>query len=210
MNKKGILFDLDGTLWEVADRTYESVNEIVKRHNLEEVKIETIRKVFGLNREEAAKLYFPYLDVKKAVELIDEIAVVNIKNLKKYGGNVYPHLEEVLKKLKDNYELFIVSNTGHKEYIEAFLISAGLGKYFKGYLAASELNITKADAIRKMIKENELNEYVYVGDTEKDLEATIIANVPFIQAKYGFGKDLKTEYFIETINELPEVVKKVV
>ena len=32
--KKGILFDLDGTLWEVTDRTYESVNEITKKYGL--------------------------------------------------------------------------------------------------------------------------------------------------------------------------------
>ncbi len=29
MNRNGIIFDLDGTLWEVTNRTYESVNEIV-------------------------------------------------------------------------------------------------------------------------------------------------------------------------------------
>ncbi len=36
--KKGIIFDLDGTLWEVTNTTYKSVNEIAKKHNLKEVK----------------------------------------------------------------------------------------------------------------------------------------------------------------------------
>ncbi len=32
--KKGIIFDLDGTLWEVTNITYKSVNEIIKKYNL--------------------------------------------------------------------------------------------------------------------------------------------------------------------------------
>lgn len=209
MKKEGIIFDLDGTLWEVTDRTYESVNKITKMHNLKEVTYETICSVFGLNKEEAARLYFPYLNIEESIKLIDEIAVININNLKEYGGNVYKNLEDVLKTMKKDYELFIVSNTGHKEYIEAFLISSKLGKYFTDYVAASELNITKAEGIRKIIKEYELDKYVYVGDTKKDLESTIEAKVPFIQAKYGYGKDLKTEYAIEEIKELPEIVEEI-
>lgn len=210
MNKIGIIFDLDGTLWEVANRTYESVNKIVKKYNLKEVTIETIYSVFGLNKEESAKLYFPYLDIKESLKLIDEIAIENIDNLKENGGNIYPNLKNVLKKLKENYELFIVSNTGEVGYIEAFLSSSGLSKYFRDYIAASALNITKAEAIKKVINEYKLTKSVYVGDTIKDMEATKIANIPFIQAKYGFGKDLKTKYYINTIDELPFVIKNII
>lgn len=209
MGKKGVIFDLDGTLWEVSDTTYKSVNEITNKHNLKEVSINTVNSVFGLNREDAAKVYFPYLNLSEAVTLLDEISNVNINNLKKYGGNIYNNLENTLIKLKNNYDLYIVSNTGHKEYIEAFLTSSGLGKYFKDYVAASELNISKADAIRKVINEYNLEKFVYVGDTQKDKEATINANVPFIYAKYGFGKNLNSDYSINSISELPEVVEKI-
>ena len=36
MKKEGILFDLDGTLWEVIDSTFKSANEIVKKYEDEE------------------------------------------------------------------------------------------------------------------------------------------------------------------------------
>ena len=208
-DKDAILFDLDGTLWEVTDATYNSVNEVAKNHNLQEVTKETIEGVFGLNRIEAAKKYFPYLETEESIKLLDEISTVNIKNLKEHGGNVYQNVEEVLRELKKNYKLFIVSNTGHSEYIEAFLSTSNLKKYFKDYVAASELNMSKADAIKKVINDYNIKNYVYIGDTQKDLEATKVADVPFIQAKYGFGEDLKTDFYIDSIEELPSTVQKV-
>lgn len=207
MKKNGVLFDLDGTLWEVTNRTFESINEVARKYKLKEINKETVCRVFGLNRIESAQMYFPYLELNKALKITDEISILNIKNLKKYGGNIYPNLEDTLIKLKNNYELFIVSNTGQSEYIEAFLISSGLFKYFNSYIAASELNISKADAIKKVIKENELEKAVYIGDTKKDFEASKLANIPFIQAKYGFGDDLRTEYYINSIDELPNIIQ---
>lgn len=209
MEKQGILFDLDGTLWEVIDATYESANEVAKKHNLKEVTRQTVCNTFGLNSRDSAKSYFPYLEIEEAEAMLNEISSVNVKRLEKYGGNVYKNVESTLTRLIENYEIYIVSNSGHKTYIEAFLTSSGLEKYFKDYIAASEQKLSKSEAIKKVIKEYELTKYVYVGDTAKDLEASNDAEVPFVQAKYGFGEDLKTKYFINDISELPIVVQKI-
>lgn len=205
----GIIFDLDGTLWEVADTTYKSVNEITRKYNLEEVTKETVCGTFGMNREEAAQNYFPHFKLDEALKLIDEIAVININNLKQYGGNLYSNLENTLIKLKEKYRLFIVSNTGEKEYIEAFLISSNLEKYFDAYIAASAMNISKAEGIKRIVSENDLEKAIYVGDTEKDLVSSNTAKMPFVHAKYGFGKKLETEFYINSIEELPDLAEKI-
>lgn len=106
--------------------------------------------------------------------------------------------------------MFIVSNTAESEYIKAFLTSSKLEKYFKSYIAASELKISKADAIKKIIEDYKLKKAVYVGDTKKDMEASNLAGIPFIQAKYGFGKDLNTKYYINELKELPDIVEKII
>lgn len=209
-NRKGILFDLDGTLWEVTDITYKSANQIAQKYNLKEISIETIRSVFGLNKEDSAKLYFPYLNIEKAIKLIDEIEIININNLTKYGGNLYSNLENVLIKLSKKYELFIVSNTGNIEYIEAFLTTSKLKQYFSGYVAASALNISKAKAIQNVIEANGLKNAIYVGDTMKDLESSKIVGIPFIWAKYGFGNKLQTKYYINEISELPNIIEEII
>ena len=144
----------------------------------------------------------------KSVELVDETIAININRLKKYGGNIYPNLEQTLEVLKEKYDLSIVSNAPENDYIEAFLISSKLGKYFSNYIAASKIKISKGKAIEKMIKDNKLSNAIYVGDTKKDFEASKEANVSFVQAKYGYGEDLKTEYSINEISELPNIVQK--
>ena len=108
--KKAVLFDLDGTLWEVVDSTYKSINEVTQRYNLKKIELETVCGVFGFTRSETAKEFFPYLDIEKAEELLDEASILNIKNLKENGGNVYPNLENILKEITNNYKIFIVSN----------------------------------------------------------------------------------------------------
>ena len=207
--KNSIIFDLDGTLWEVIESTYKSANIIANKYNLKEISKDTICKVFGLNREESAKLYFPYMELNESTKLIDEIAVINIENLKNNGGNVYPNVKEILNKLVDKYDLYIVSNTAEIEYIKAFLKSSDTKDYFKNYIAASSLNISKADAIKKVIDDNKIEKAVYIGDTRIDLEAAYANNIPFIQAKYGFGENLNTDYSINEINELLGILKKI-
>ena len=207
--RNSIIFDLDGTLWEVIDSTYKSANFIVNKYNLEEISKDTICKAFGLNREESAKLYFPYMGLNESTKLIDEIAVINIENLKNNGGNVYPNVKEILSELADKYDLYIVSNTADIEYIEAFLKLSDTKDYFKNYIAASSLNISKADAIKKVIDDGKIEKAVYIGDTRIDMEAAYANNIPFIQAKYGFGENLNTDYSINEIKELLGLLKNI-
>jgi len=207
MKRKGILFDLDGTLWEVTDITYTSVNEVARKYGVNNVSKETICGAFGFTKLECAKTYFPDLELNIALSLMEEIANLKIDKLNKIGGKLYPNLEETIVSLTKDYELFIVSNTSKNGYIEAFLNSSGLQKYFKDYIAASSLNITKADAIKLIISKYNLSKSVYVGDTIKDMVAATQAGISFVQAKYGYGKDLKTNFYINDLNELEKVLK---
>ena len=204
-----VIFDLDGTLWEVIESTYNSANIIAKKYNLNEISRETICKVFGLTKEDAAKLYFPNLELNSGINLLNEVSKINIDNLKKNGGNIYPDVKEVLNKLSKSYDLYIVSNTGKIEYIEAFLNSAKVKDCFKDYIASGSLNMNKKDAIEKLIKDNSIEKAVYIGDTIIDLEASEYNNIPFIYAKYGFGNEIKTKYSINGIKELPNILEKV-
>lgn len=207
--RNSVIFDLDGTLWEVIESTHKSANHIVNKYNLKEINKDTICKGFGLNKEESANLYFPNIELDKSTKLIDEIAVTNIDNLKNNGENVYRGVKEVLNKLVEKYDLYIVSNTSEIEYIRAFLKSADAKELFKDYIAASSLNISKTDAIKKIIEDNKIESAVYIGDTIIDLESAKNNKIPFVYAKYGFGKDLNAKYSIDNIKDLPNILKKV-
>ena len=207
--RNGVIFDLDGTLWEVIESTYKSINCIANKYGLKEVSKDTVCKGFGQNKEECAKLFFPDLEFDKSTKLMEEIGVINVEYLENNGGNVYKGEKEVLNKLVDKYDLYIVSNTAEIEYIRAFLKSADAEELFKDYIAASSLNISKANAIKKIIEDNKIESAVYVGDTIIDLEAAKNNRIPFVFAKYGFGKDLNAKYSINDIKELPNILEKV-
>lgn len=209
MTKKAIIFDLDGTLWDVTNVTYKCCNIITKKYNLREISKETVCKVFGKNREESARLYFPYLDIEDAIKFGKEISKLTIEELEQKGGNIYPNIKETLEVLKDEYKFYIVSNSGNIKYVEAFIHTSGVGDYFTDYIAASYINISKGDAIKKIIDDYKIESAVYVGDTLIDLNASKYANIPFVYAKYGFEKNIDCKYFINNFDALPEVLKMI-
>lgn len=122
---------------------------------------------------------------------------------------MYDGVESGLKRLYNKYNLYIVSNTGNIEYIDAFLDAHNVRKYFKDYIGASSINLSKSDAIKKIIQENNIDKAIYVGDTVYDFDAAIKANIPFVWARYGFGKNIDKEYCINSFKELDEIIKKI-
>lgn len=205
-----IIFDLDGTLWETMETTCKSANEIMKKHNIKhEITKETVSNTMGCNFEESARNYMPDLEKEERMELMKEITDLNSKKLAEEGGNLYPHLKETLTKLKEKYKLVIVSNCG-ANYIESFLESSRLEVYFDDFAAASKMQIPKGEAIRKVMERNCVENAIYVGDTQKDYEASKMAGIDFIHAKYGFAKDLKFEKYIDNIEQLPDFLEKII
>lgn len=204
-----IIFDLDGTLWETEKITYKTANAVLKKKNVDkEITMNVIKATMGCTFEETAEMYMPYFEKEKREKILDEMLSLNAKILAEFGGNVYKNLETTLVNLKNNYKLAIVSNCADG-YIESFLSSAKLEKYFVDYMAAAKYKISKAEAIKRVMNRNYINDAIYVGDTSRDYEASKLANIDFIQAKYGFGEDLKTEYSIENIVELPELLETI-
>ena len=58
-------------------------------------------------------------------------------------------------------------------------------------------------------KKNNIDEAIYVGDTQGDFEACEMANIPMIFASYGFGKVENPAYTINDIKELPSLMAKI-
>ena len=208
MKRKAIIFDLDGTLWETLDSSNTALNTVAKEYGCMEVSKELMIKNFGNNIIEGAALFFSYLEQSVAVEILNKADDLNVKMINENGGYLYPGLEEALFDLQQDYDLYIVSNTATKKYIEAFLISSKLFKYFKDYVAAAEIILSKGNAVIKLMDDYYIEDAVYVGDTAKDMKAAQVANIPFIQCLYGFGPDLGCEYKINDISELRECVDR--
>ncbi len=217
--KKGIIFDMDGTLWDSADGVAKSWTVKIKEMYpaAREITEADVKSVMGLPMDEIADKFFDWLEEKERYELLDICGNYENEYLREHGGVLYPDLEQVLIELKKDYNLYIVSNC-QSGYIEAFLDHYGFWKYFEDIECYGNNELPKGDNIAGIIRRNGVTRAVYVGDIEGDYNATMSAKkqlelegvkLDFILADYGFGDvDAKVSE-IGSFKELPKVASKI-
>lgn len=187
--KRGIIFDMDGTLWDSAEQVAESWNEAIQKSGKSDkvLTADDIRGVMGKTMDVIAKAFFPELAEKERAEILNACCELENDYLREHGGALYECVEETLARLKESYHLYIVSNC-QKGYIEAFLDYYKLWDYFEDIECYGNNLLQKGKNIRLVTERNQLDDAVYVGDIQGDYEASRQAGVGFIHAAYGFGK----------------------
>lgn len=184
----GILFDLDGTLWDAVDNICAAWNlGLEERGHPGHLKAEEVRSCMGMLLPAIADRLMPELAPEERQRTMAACARKQAEYLAVHGGALYPRLEETLKTLSRRWPLFIVSNC-QGGYIEGFLAVTGLGKYFRDFECPGRTGLDKAGNIALVAERNGLRHPVYVGDTQGDRDAADTAGVPFVHAAYGFGQ----------------------
>lgn len=208
--KEGIIFDMDGTLWDSAENVARSWCMALKQcgHSEYTVTKEDMYRVMGKTMDVIAEMLFPSIEEPKRSHLLKVCCETENEYLREHGGMLYPNLRETMEALKENYHLYIVSNC-QAGYIEAFLDYFDFHDLFEDIECFGNNDKPKAENIRLIADRNQLDAAVYVGDIQGDYEATKQAGFPFIHAAYGFGKINESVPFITTLAELPQTVKEV-
>lgn len=208
--KQGIIFDMDGTLWDSAENVAASWTKVVqKEYRAGRVITEQeIQSVMGKTMDQIAAILFGELSQEKQEELLAHCCKEENEYLRAHGGVLYPKLEETLQQLQKDYRLYIVSNC-QSGYIEAFLEHYGFCRYFEDIECFGNNGLDKGTNIRRLMDRNHLQQVVYVGDIQGDYDASSKAGVQFIHAAYGFGTIKEKVPKIHAISELPEIVKNV-
>lgn len=188
MKFDGILFDLDGTLWNATEALAISWGETLKNVSdvTQPLKMSDIQKVMGMTREPLVQTLFPYLPLARGVEIFELCTADEIAYLAEYGGILYDGVPELLETLSKKLPLCIVSNC-NAGYIESFLTAHDTGRFITDHECIGRTGLQKSENIRLVVERNHLQKPVYVGDTELDAAAAAQAGVPFIHAAYGFG-----------------------
>lgn len=206
--KKGIIFDMDGTLWDSTEIVAKSWTDAVKQCGMSDkiITSDDMRRVMGLTMDRIAMELFPEIEGEEQIKLLDYCCEVENEYIIKFGGELYPELEETWTKLKEKgYNLYIVSNC-QSGYIEAFLEHYGFGHYFDDIECFGNNGLKKGDNIRNVVERNNLEKAYYVGDIQGDYDATMEAGIEFIHAAYGFGKINAETKKISEFKELVEVL----
>ena len=202
--KTGILFDLDGTLWDSSKTVIDSWNEVIDTlpdfHR--KGTVEDMMSLMGKTMTEIAYEYFNTVSKERAVELMEMCSDHENEYIREHGGVLMPDLEAVLKKLSKKYFLAIVSNC-QQGYIEAFWHYHGLEKYFDDKEDFGTTGLTKDKNIALVMERNHLERAYYVGDVQGDMDSAVKAGAVFIHAAYGYGKVPSAKHVIDKLADLP-------
>ena len=211
MDKKiqtdGIIFDVDGTLWDSTESVAAAWNEILEHRPDVSFRAtpDNLKKLFGRPLPVIASMIFTELSKPEYLELIQKCTDNEHEFLHKIPGKLFPGVRETLLALKEQYPLYIVSNC-EAGYIETFLEATGLGGCFLDHECPGSSGKYKAENIRLIVERNAISHPVYIGDTDGDSLACQEADVPFIFAGFGFGETDRYATKINAFSQIPEVI----
>lgn len=102
MNKKNLIFDLDGTLWDPRATIIKIWNEVLTQRQLlqRELKPEDMDQYMGLLFNDILKDIIPGISDQQVQEILVEIVQKENKVLRTHGGILYEEVAETLTNLK--------------------------------------------------------------------------------------------------------------
>ena len=194
----GIIFDVDGTIWDATEVVARTWTHYVKEHTQLNTVITApmLKSLFGQLLPDISRQLFPSLSQEDQLKLIDILCEKEHEALRQDGAPVYEDMAKVLKELSGRFPLFIVSNC-QAGYIELVLEKTGFGPMITDYLCPGISGQAKAENIMTLVEKHHLHAPVYVGDTKGDFEACQKAGVDFVFASYGYGSVENPNYIIK-------------
>lgn len=205
----GIIFDVDGTLWDSTEQVALSWTQAIQENTDLNLTLtgSGIKCHFGKTMDAITAALFPMLSQKEQKKMGELCYEYENAYLAEHPGILYPNVKEVFEILSQTYDLYIVSNC-QCGYIEVLLESTGLGRYVKDHLCFGRTQCPKSETIRMLMSAHNLKDVVYIGDTLGDYQACLDADIPFIFAEYGFGEVPESTMHIKDMSELPSLLSK--
>lgn len=209
-----VLFDLDGTLTDSAPGIKRSLKYALDKMGVSGYEPGILDKFLG------PPLVWSY---KTYLGLSDELAAEGLRlyreNYNEMGGKylaeVYPGIEELLKRLKKGGARLAVATVKPEQTAREVLEHFGLLKYFD-CVSGGQPEERKADkksvieeALRRIGKRAD-DSVLMVGDRVYDIEGGIAAGVKTLGVAYGFGgygelKDAGADYIAATAKDISEL-----
>ena len=208
---KAIIFDFDGTLVDSEITIYQCFQTITNYLAPERIDYakniligpplrDTASEILGSNHQGQLNEF-----VKLFIEMHDEHAIENTQP--------YPGVIDTLKKLSSKGISMAVAT--NKRYAPTI----NLIKHFdwQEYFAFIECSDSKSqirnkdEMIQEILKNNNFNSALFVGDTVNDGLSANLNQLPFILASYGYGRNqdwskVKLKFGIQKFSEILQLI----
>ena len=206
---KSLIFDIDGTLWDSRALVAEGYNIQLRAEGLGHlcVTAEDLKPLFGKVMTEIADVMLAEIPLPARYDLMQRCMDTENRYLAENECKIgYEGVKETLQELSKEYRLFIVSNA-QCGYPELCMEKLGIGHLFEGHLCFGDTGTEKGQTILELMRRYSITDAVYIGDTQGDYEATVVADIPFIWAAYGFGSPAGAAGRITDIRQLPQTLQ---
>lgn len=215
--KKLIIFDVDGTIWDSEKDVFLSFNHTLKENANIEISKEQFQELAGFHLGEMFRKVLPEEEKEKAEEYekkykkyyIDEGHYVDATTL-------FENVKETIENFKSQGFRMAVASSKPKRILDKMVEHFGLNE-FELVLGTEESNFKhKPDPEILNYIMNELNipkkETVIVGDSKTDIVAGKNAGIDTIAVTYGYDKpenlkNLNPTYIVDDFKSLEKVIK---
>ena len=212
MNKKIVVFDVDGTLFDTKRGIVDALNFVLTQSGMAMINTseedsfigppikKSLMEQFKLSEEYACQLteYYREVYVSKFIE----------------KSVIYRNALKVLNELKETGCVLGIATLKTQPQVDRLMNMFAIGEYFDIVLTFSECeNASKTSMLRKIRSEyaNEVKEFYMVGDTQGDWKAAFDNDYHFIGADYGYGdiKYLQCTHICSIDEVIPIIMREV-
>ena len=206
MKYDSIILDVDGTIWDTTPVVAKAWNKAIAElfPQVPPVTADILKGQFGKTMDVIGRNLFGALSDSDQAILLKRCCVEEHLAIEQNEKDIaYEGVVQTIRELSKKIPLFIVSNC-QAGYIELVMKKNGITDCITDFECFGNNGLTKDKNLRLIIERNNLKNPVYVGDTQGDLEACKLAEVPFIWAEYGFGQ-VEEEDIAGKIRKFPDI-----
>ena len=207
MNPPALIFDIDGTLWDSRQIVADGYNHHLKSIGRADLQVtaEYLKSLFGKTMTEIADIMLSSIPAPERYDVLLGCMEEEHRFLENDPCDIaYPGVKETLTKLSETHHLYIVSNA-QQGYPELMMDKLGIRHLFRGWLCFGDTGTPKGETIRILMARHGIENAVYIGDTQGDLEASRAAGVPFVFCRFGFGAPEQFDAAVDSFCQLAEL-----
>ncbi|MFX0028085.1 MAG: HAD family hydrolase [Candidatus Hermodarchaeota archaeon] len=203
---KGLIWDLDGTIFNISDALKKAVDDGIEKYQLTIKRDEVMEEIAHLI-EEIQNYPIPKI-LLNSYELLQvqfleglsffkklRIAIFLFNQFNKYKdaeSSIYDGIDNLIKKIHDKKLKLAILTNNKSQYAEEVLEKFNLTKYFDTIIGFNEVSEVKPspEGILKIIEKWKVkpSEAIFIGDMTTDVDAGKSANVKMICVASGLAK----------------------
>lgn len=216
MDKKYMLFDLDGTLTDPQEGITNSVAYALEQYGIHVEDRSSLNKFIGPPLKDSFREYYGFAEdraeeaVWKYREYFNEDGI--------FENKVYPGIPQMLQRLNDQGKILIVATSKPTVYAKRILKRFELSQYFAD-VQGSEMDgrrTKKEEVISYALEQNQITDNaqaVMIGDREHDIIGAKKCGLDSIGVLFGYGsrEELKgcgAGQIVDTVQMLEDLLTR--